>query len=696
MRPEILFPLFNQLSTLSGVGPKYTKLLEKIVGQNILSLYNHLPISILERRNLLSLAQINFNEDKPVILNLTIHAHSSFVRKGQPYKIQTFDKEGIPLDLVFFNITKSYLEKIAPTGSQRIVSGKIEYYGKKFQIIHPDFIVPLTEKNKIKNVEPIYPLTQGISNRFLNKIIENALQKIPLLPEWIVPSFIAKQGWVSWHDSIKQAHSPQNFDDLNPVHPVRVRLAYDEMLANQLSMKLIRRHHKQKTSLPIKISPEFKQKFLQNLPYNLTQDQMNAIIDIEQDMAKSYPMLRLLQGDVGSGKTIIAFFALLATALIQKQAVLLAPTEILATQHHTNLLPLAEKFNIDIVLLISKHKTSIKNSMLGHIAKGQARIIIGTHAVFQSKITFNQLAMVVIDEQHRFGVQQRLLLTEKGNNPHLLVMSATPIPRTLTMALYGDLDISILQQKPKGRQQIDTRVISFEKIGLLIQNITNAIKDGHKIYWICPLIQESDQQNLMTTEERYKILKEKLPFKIAMLHGQMTSDIKDQTIEEFRKGSIDILVATTLIEVGVDVPTATVMIIEHAERFGLAQLHQLRGRVGRGSKQSICILLYAEPLSDTAKARLNIMRQTNDGFFIAEEDLKLRGGGEILGTSQSGMPGFHFIDLHAHSHFFKIAEAEINTYLEKDPDLLEPRGKALRILLYLFEKDKVIKNFLSG
>ena len=701
MRPAILDPLFSPVSALPGVGPKIAELLVKLLGREtpddtrVVDLLFHAPHSLIDRRNQPGIARAPQGAIVTVTARVDRHQAPPRGKSNIPYRVTLHDATG-ELTLVFFRGQAAWLEKQLPLDEEVTVSGKIDWFNGRASMVHPDYIVKASEAENLPLVEPVYPLTAGLSPKTLRKIIEVALPRMPGLPEWIDLSLAQKQGLPSISDAFHGLHEPRDPSDIDAQAPARRRLAYDEFLAGQLSLSLVRQRLRKVAGQPVHPTGRISAQILQALPFSPTNSQKGAIADILKDMAGQDRMLRLLQGDVGSGKTLVALMAMAAVIESGGQAVLMAPTEILARQHHATISNFVASAGLGIEVLTGRTKGREREDILERIASGEAQIIIGTHALFQDSVNYRNLILAVVDEQHRFGVHQRLRLTAKGITPHMLVMTATPIPRTLVLAAFGDMDVSKLTEKPAGRKPIQTITIPTERTGEIVGRLKSALAEGKKAYWICPLVEETEESDLMSVEERHATLVSSLGPGIGLIHGRMSGPEKDAVMMAFKNGEIRLLVATTVVEVGVDVPDATIMVIEHAERFGLAQLHQLRGRVGRGDEASTCILLYKGPLGETGHARLSIMRETEDGFRIAEEDLKLRGEGELLGTRQSGTPGFRIASLEAHADLLEIARRDAAYLIERDPDLTSERGNAVRTLLYLFRRDEAIRFLHAG
>ena len=693
MRPEILFKLFSPQTILSGIGPRTRLLTEKITGPHVVNLLWLLPINIVSRTLFEKLVLVPKGEI--ATLKVKVLAHKAAYNRRQPYTVDcmVYDE---PLRLIFFNGKKDYLLRILPVDEVRFVSGRLEFFRGRYQITHPDYIVSEDARETVCGIEPVYPLTSNLSNKVLRRYISQALRLAPNLPEWLNQDTLTGHKWKSWKDALIEAHNPKAETQLSPNSTARSRLAYDELLANQLALGLIRNRQKKHLGKFIKPYNKLRNLAINILPYDLTSGQIAVIREIDNDLASEDKMLRLLQGDVGSGKTIVAFLTLISTVEAGFQGAFMAPTEILARQHFEFLKPIASEIGISVDIITGKDTKSQRALILEKLETGATNLLIGTHALFQNEVKFKNLGYAVIDEQHKFGVNQRLALGDKGAGTNILIMTATPIPRTLTMIGYGDLDISYLTSKLPGRIPIKTKAISSERIEEVIEGISRAIKKGARAYWICPLIEDNEENALVATEERFQHLESIFAGRVGWVHGRMKSSEKDAIMNEFRLGDKDILVSTTVVEVGVDVPDATIMVIEHAERFGLSQLHQLRGRVGRSKSPSTCLLLYHPPLNETARLRIQTIRDSDDGFAIAEQDLKLRGSGELLGTRQSGLPEMIIANLDIHYDLLTKAQKDAEDILSLDPLLKTKRGAALRTLLYLFERDTAVQYLNSG
>jgi ATP-dependent DNA helicase RecG len=694
MRPTVLNPLFADITVLAGVGPKIAALIGRAAGPRVVDLILTPPSSLVDRSFQPPLAEAP--PGRIVTVKVRIDRHDPPAKKSrQPYKIICSDETGF-LTLVYFHAKADYLLKALPEGAVRLVSGKIEDYAGARQMPHPDYVADPDKPGDMPLFEPVYPLTAGLTAAVMRKAVTQAVARAPALAEWQEPNWLKTQKWAAWKDALDALHAPQSQDDLSLKAPARLRLAYDELLANQLALLLIRRARIKSKGRAIIGDGRLLKNAGAALPFALTNAQRGALKEIFADMRSGERMVRLLQGDVGSGKTIVAFFAMLAAIESGAQAALMAPTEILARQHLESLAALASATGVRMEVLTGRDKGAARSEKLERLKRGEIDILLGTHALFQEGVEFNDLALVVIDEQHRFGVRQRIALTQKGPKPDLLVMTATPIPRTLSLTAYGDMDHSRITEKPPGRKPVDTRTVPMSRLDEVIAGVVRAASQGDQAYWVCPLVEESDIIDLTAAEERFESLKSVLGDRVGLVHGRMAGPEKDAVMERFYRGDLSVLIATTVIEVGVNAPNATIMIIEHAERFGLAQLHQLRGRVGRGEKKSSCILLYKPPLGETAKARLKVLRDTEDGFVIAEEDLRLRGAGDVLGAAQSGFPRFRLADVAAHGELLAAAHDDARLIIDKDADLKTPRGEALRTLLYLFSRDDAVKLLSAG
>ncbi|MDP1912718.1 ATP-dependent DNA helicase RecG [Brevundimonas sp.] len=686
MRPQSLFPLFAEVSTLKGVGPKILPLVQKLAGPLVRDVLFLSPSGLIVRQ---PMTAVNAVEGQVGIFEVVIDRLIVPGKPGVPIKVRASDDTGF-VHMIWFGGSAQHIDRLLPKGQKRLVSGKVERFNAEVQIVHPDIYTP-EQAGEIAAIEPVYPATAGLSSRVVRKLAQAALTHAPELPEWQDPAWMAKNRWPGWRAALEALHAPTCEPELEPDAPARQRLAYDELLAHQLALAR-RRRARQITPGP-RIAPgDASTHLLAALGFDLTGAQTQAVAEIRRDLASGEQMGRLLQGDVGSGKTAVAALALADAAASGFQAALMAPTEILARQHWQRLAPMLEAAGVPTILLTGRDTPAERRVRLAALASGEARVAIGTHALFQDAVRFNRLALAVIDEQHRFGVNERQRLQAKGDprtgGVHLLTMSATPIPRTLELTQYGELEVSRLTEKPPGRTPVTTAVLPLARIGEVAKRLKAAIDSGAQAYWICPLVAESEALDLAAAEARAADLRRILKVEVGLAHGQMPGPEREAVMADFADGRIPLLVATTVVEVGVDVANATIMVIEHADRFGLAQLHQLRGRVGRGSKASACILLYGggdDGLGETARLRLETLRRTEDGFEIAEEDFRLRGGGDPLGLKQSGFPAYRFADPIRHRSLLLAAADDARLVLGRDPDLTSPRGEAVKVLEALFD-----------
>jgi ATP-dependent DNA helicase RecG len=702
MRPALLNPLFAPVTSLSGVGPKQDKLFRYLLGRDdtprVVDLLLHLPSQVIDRR-----ARPKIRDAVPgtvVTLEITVDRHRPTPGRNSraPHLVYASDDTSSVV-LTYFRAQPGYVEKLLPVGAKRYVSGTLQLFDGMPQIVHPDRVLDEASFAKLSGIDPVYPLTEGLALGSLRKAIAQALQKLPDLPEWISPEVMRRCGFPPIAEALKRVHEPIELTDILPDGPFWSRLAFDELLAGQLALAVVRAQLRRPAGDRNAGDGHLRNRIIDALPYALTPSQQQALAAITEDLRQPVRMLRLLQGDVGSGKTVVALLAAAAAAEAGKQAALMAPTEILARQHSKTIAPLAERAGLRTAILTGREKGKERQELLANLAAGNIDLLVGTHALIQDDVNFKALALAVVDEQHRFGVRERLALTAKGEAVDVLVLSATPIPRTLVLTYFGDMDVSELREKPAGRQPIDTRAVPNSRIGEVVEAVGRALNAGKRVYWICPLVEESEAEgteHLTDATKRYELLHKRFGDRVGLVHGQMKGAEKDGVMAQFASGEIGLLVATTVVEVGVDVPAATIMVIENAERFGLAQLHQLRGRIGRGSEASTCLLLYSEPLNEMSTARLKVIRETTDGFRIAEEDLKLRGEGDVLGVRQSGLPGYRIARMDVHAQLIAQAREQALGIMKSNPKLTGPQGEALRCLLYLFERDEALPLIGAG
>ncbi len=694
IRPEILFPLFADLSSLPGVGPKTVQKFSQMHVDQPRDLLFALPHSVIDRRTVDTVAGAAPND--VVTVEVEVGMHQPNAVKGRPYRVTVNDAK-TSFQLVFFHAREDWLRNKLPSGQRRIVSGKVELFDGLAQMVHPDYILQPDQADAIPRFEPVYPLTAGVTAGLMTKAVAGALDRAVPLAEWIHPQIIDKNQWPSWREALDLAHAPQSVSDVLPLAKPRERLAYDELFAHQVTLAIARMRRRRKRGVSTQSDGRLQAKVRAALPYQATDAQDRSVTEILADMASDQRMNRLLQGDVGAGKTLVAFLAMLTAVEAGGQAVLMAPTEILARQHLASLRPLAEQAGVVLEILTGRDKGRDRAQKLSALAENNIHILVGTHAVFQADVDFADLRVAIVDEQHRFGVRQRMALGAKNTAVDILVMTATPIPRSLTLAQFGDMDVSVLDEKPPGRKPITTALVPDTRLDEVIERMRAAVAQGRQAYWVCPLVDESESVDLAAATERFRLLNAAFGDGIVgLVHGQMPNAEKDAAMARFERGETKVLVATTVIEVGVDVPNATIMVVERADHFGLSQLHQLRGRVGRGDQASTCLLLYSAPLGETARARLSIMRETEDGFKIAEEDLRIRGAGDVLGLAQSGLPRFQVADLEHQLYLQKQAHDDAKLLLAQDETLISERGQAVRTLLYLMRQDQGIRLLSVG
>jgi ATP-dependent DNA helicase RecG len=692
-RPEALFPLFADLETLEGVGPKTAQAFGALGVTKPKDLLYLLPHAAIDRSRKPSIRDVV--PPCTITVEVDVGAHVPPRQKGKPYRVMVRDA-ATEFQLVFFHARGDYLQKLLPTGQRRLISGKLEIFDSIAQIVHPDHVLRLDEAKDLPLWEPVYPLGAGLGQRALAKGAEGALARASDLPEWIDGPLLAREGWPGWQVALRAAHAPEGAADLAMTAPARQRLAYDELFAHQLTLSLARSQLRRAKGQVTRGTGALQAKVLQSLPYAPTTAQTRAVGEIALDMESPLRMNRLLQGDVGAGKTLVGLLSLLIAVEAGGQGVMMAPTEILARQHYEGLAPLAAAAGVRLEILTGRDKGGERAAKLAALAQGEIGILVGTHAVFQKDVVFQDLRLAIVDEQHRFGVAQRMELGAKGEMADVLVMTATPIPRSLALASYGDMDVSVLDEKPAGRKPIKTVLVSSTRLDEVVDHMARAVAEGRQAYWVCPLVEDSEVLDYASAEARFASLRAALGDCVGLVHGQMAPADKDAAMARFVAGETKVLVATTVIEVGVNVPNASIMVIERAEIFGLAQLHQLRGRVGRGSAASTCLLMYQAPLSESGERRLTVLRDTEDGFRIAEEDLAMRGAGDLIGTAQSGLPRFRVADLERQAGLMAIAQTDARRLLADDPTLDSPRGRAARHLLWLLDQDRAIRLLSVG
>ena len=692
-RPDYLWPLFAGLETLDGVGPKTAKAFAGLAVDTPKDLILTLPTGGIDRRPVGSIRDAVLPGMATV--EVRVGRHRKPAGRG-PYRVEVEDAQ-TSFQLVFFHARADYLTRLLPTGARRVVSGKVELFDGVAQMAHPDHVVAPEAAGDIPEFEPVYPLAQGLTQRGIARALASALTHVPHLGEWIDIPLLEEKGWPAWRAAILTVHAPETQADLSPDTVARQRLAFDEVFAHQLTLALARAKERRRPGVVSQGNGRLRGRVLAALPFKPTGAQMRAMDEIATDMAAPHRMNRLLQGDVGAGKTLVALMALLTAVEAGGQGVMMAPTSILAAQHFAGLRPLAEAAGVVIAQLTGQDKGAERAAKLKALKAGDIQILVGTHAVFQDDVDFADLRLAIVDEQHRFGVRERIRLNEKGAAADMLVMTATPIPRTLSLAQYGDMDLSVLDEKPPGRTPVTTALVPTARIDEVVEHLRTAVAEGKQAYWVCPLVEESETYDATAAEDRFKRLRATLgDGVVGLVHGQLPPAEKTRAMTDFAEGRTRVLVATTVIEVGVDVPNASIMVIEQADLFGLAQLHQLRGRVGRGAAASTCVLLYRAPLGETAKRRLSILRETEDGFRIAEEDLAIRGAGDVIGTAQSGLPRFRIADLERQGALMALAQSAARALLARDPDLQSPQGQSAKVLFWLLEQEKALRLLSAG
>jgi ATP-dependent DNA helicase RecG len=681
---ELIAPLLEPFTVLRGVGGNVAALLARVAsGTTVLDLLFHLPESYVDRRYRPTIKSAL--PGQLATLEVEVVRHEEPANPRQPWRVIVTDGSAFA-ELVFFKPARA---QALTTGSKLLVSGKIDRFGDRLTIPHPDHICPADQPERMPELEPVWPLTAGLFPSHLRGALTQALARIPPLPEWHDPALMRRERWPGFAEALTALHAPRT----HPGAENRARLAYDELLAHQVALTWNRNRERARPGRPLAGDGTLRAKAMARFGLPLTPSQTEALAEIDADLAAPTRMMRLLQGDVGSGKTLVAIMAMLRAVEAGAQACLMAPTEILARQHHRTLTKICP---VPVGLLTGSIKgVARRNTLLG-LQTGRISLIVGTHALFQSNVAYQNLALAVIDEQHRFGVDQRLSLGGKGETTDILVMTATPIPRTLLLTQWGEMAVSRLREKPAGRERIRTSLHSLATIEDLTDGIARALERGDQVFWVCPMVTENTLLDLAAAEERFKTLRARFGDRVGLAHGQMESEQRERALADFSAGRTRLLVATTVIEVGVDVPEASVMVVEHAERFGLAQLHQLRGRVGRGRAASFCLLLHDDGLTETARRRLVLLRDTEDGFVIADEDFRIRGGGDLLGKRQSGQPGWRLADPVEHEGLLRTANRDAAVLLERDPKLTTERGRAIRLLLRMFERGEALRTLLSG
>jgi len=670
--------IFSAVNNLKGVGPQLSKYLKKKKIEKIKDIVLNLPYSDTDRSKIYKLNELEIGKIQSIKV---LVKKLNFPRiRNLPNKIICEDETG-KIEIVYFNSREGYLRKLFPLNEWVIISGKINYFNKKYQITNPDYVTTVDNQEYVVKNIPKYNLTKGINEKKYRFISEQVINNLPSVEDWLDVKFIKENNLINWNDGIKSLHTSKAAK--NSLSKSFRRLVFDELCANFFALSENRRRKKKK-KIPKVFKSDSSKKIIKNLPFNLTQSQIEVYNEINVDLLSDNRMFRIIQGDVGSGKTIVSLLSIINVIKSGYQCALMSPTEILAKQHY-ELSKKIFKNNIKIEFLTGKTEYKFRKDILNNLKNGKIDLLIGTHALFQKKIDFKKLGLVIIDEQHKFGVRQRSDLAQKGgSNCDVLLMSATPIPRTMMMSLYGDMDISKINEKPAERKKIITLSKPEKKMNEIWPFIDKQINQDNQIFWVCPLIEESSFLDYTSAKKKFELISRKFPKKVGLIHGALEKEDKEHILNKFLKKEISILVSTTVIEVGIDFPNANLIIIENANKFGLAQLHQLRGRVGRGQKQGTCILLFKEGLTKNAIKRIKILKSSDDGFFIAEEDLKLRGFGDLIGYQQSGIKNFRFADPVIHEDLFKLAE----NYVINVRDSINQ--KKYSFLLKLFDKAEVI------
>ena len=679
---------FDSIENIKGIGPKTSKLFEKLCGDRVIDLLLTIPRIYKKRKYIQNISDEYFKQEIALIVNVVKHLPQ--FNPKMPYKILC-ENNNNEIEIIFFRGYIKYLKKILPRGEKKIICGKLGKLGNKYQIIHPESISPIEELPFLHGSLSVYSLTKGLTMSVYRKSVRKALEKLIEISEWINKDILKKNNWRSWKQTVELVHKPKELNN-KKIKKLRERLAFDEALSHYIKLLVTKEKIKKNICHEIEVDKEIKNKIISKIPFKLTESQLKVIKEIENDIKKKNPMLRLLQGDVGSGKTIVALITLANVLKKNIQAAIMVPTEILAIQHYNYFSDLFKDTKVKIVLLTSKINSKEKESVKKEIEDGEAKIIIGTHAIFQKSINFKKLGYIIIDEQHRFGVHQKFQLSAKGCNPHILVMTATPIPRTLALTMYGNMSISKITEMPANRKKIETITMPSGKISKIIKSLKDIVNKNLNAFWICPLIDESEKLDLTAATKRFEKLKKYFGNYVGIIHGKMSIEEKKETINKFKSKEILVLVSTTIIEVGIDVPDATFMIIEESNRFGLSQLHQLRGRIGRSDKKSTCVLVYKEKnLNEYSKKRLNTIKNNNDGFKIAEEDLKLRGFGEILGIRQSGYQLFKILDPLTDIKIMEDALDEAKKTFEKRNSIKKSDKETINLFLKIYNQSSSLK-----